>query len=222
MTDRTKYTKITTYEQAFCGILGLKIDDKLKSFIKGLELEGHTEKSISYAIWRTQDKLMQYKYDTRFFSILRNEILKYSWAKSDPRWKDYWNKRNEEEKSKKIADELKKQQAAENRKAGIEKAKITRYKNKYPGFVYFIQGENGGAIKIGYTKNIESRLHTLQTSYPDALKVLCLIPGSTKIETNYHDKFKDIRLNGEWFKPDKEIFDEIEILKEKYPHVVGD
>lgn len=222
MTDRTKYQKITTYYQAFEVVLDMRLNENIYKFLKQLEAEGHTEKSISYSIWRTQNKLIQYKGDPRFFSILRNEILKYSWTKNDPRWDDYWKKRNEQEKVKNIADELKKQQTAENRKAGIEKAKITRYKNKYPGFVYFIQGENGGAIKIGYTKNIESRLHTLQTSYPDALKVLCLIPGSTKIETNYHDKFKDIRLNGEWFKPDKEIFDEIEILKEKYPHVVGD
>jgi hypothetical protein len=219
MTDRTKYTKITTYNQAFEQILGMRFDDKLQTFVKALEKEGHTEKSIAFSIWKTQDKLKQYKGDTRFLSILLNEIRKYSWAKGDTRWNDYWKKHNEEEKAKKITDELKKQQAAENRKIGIEKAKITRYKNKYPGFVYFVQGEFGGGIKIGYSKTPESRLKQLQTSYPDTLKILVLVPGSNKDEKSYHRKFEHIKLNGEWFKPEKELIDEIEILKARYGQV---
>lgn len=222
MTDRTKYQKITTYYQAFEVVLGIRLNAEIYNFLRQLEAEGHTEKSISYSIWRSQDKLIRFKSDSRFFGILKNEILKYSWAKGDPRWDAYWKKRNEEEKAKKIADELKKQQTAENRKAGIEKTKVTRYKNKYPGFVYFIQGENGGAIKIGFSKNPDSRLRELQTSYPDMLKILCLVPGSYKAEKEYHENFKDIRLNGEWFKPTKELLKEIEELKIKYPQQVGD
>lgn len=216
MTDRTKYQKITTYYQAFEVVLDMRLNENIYKFLKQLEAEGHTEKSISYSIWRTQNKLIQYKGDPRFFSILRNEILKYSWTKNDPRWDDYWKKRNEQEKVKNIADELKKQQTAENRKAGIEKAKITRYKNKYPGFVYFVQGEFGGGIKIGFSKTPESRLKQLQTSYPDTLKILVLVPGNNKDEKTYHKKFEHIKLNGEWFKPDKELLDEIENLKTKY------
>lgn len=219
MTDRTQYKKITTYEQAFEQVLGIKFDDKLKVFVKALEKDGHTEKSISYTIWRTQDKLNKFIDDSRFLSILLNEVNKYSWKKNDPRWDTYWKKRNEEEKAKKITDELKKHQAIENRRQGIEKAKITRYKNRYPGFVYFVQGEFGGGIKIGYSKTPESRLKQLQTSYPDTLKILVLVPGNNKDEKTYHRKFEHIKLNGEWFKPEKELLDEIENLKTKHGQI---
>lgn len=208
-----RYTKITTYYQAFEQVLGIRLNEEIYNFLKRLENDGHTEKSISYAIWRTQDKLVKFKGDSRFFGVLKNEILKYSWTKNDPRWDDYWKKRNEEEKAKKLAEELKQKQE----QGKYEKQKET----KHSGFVYFIQGENGGAIKIGYTKNFDGRLKVLQTSYPDILKVLCLIPGSTKTETSYHKKYKDIRLNGEWFKPNEELLKEIEKLKIKYNQQVG-
>lgn len=225
MTDRTKYQKITTYYQAFEVVLDMRLNENIYKFLKQLEAEGHTEKSISYSIWRTQNKLIQYKGDPRFFSILRNEILKYSWTKNDPRWDDYWKKRNEQEKVKSkvktINDYTKEEIEASLAKLGVlkkeDEERKNRYAKKYKGYVYFIQGENGGAIKIGYSKDPESRLKSLQTSYPDILKVLCLIPGTEKIEKKYHKKFENIRLNGEWFKPDETVFQEIETLKAKYP-----
>jgi len=233
MTDRTKYQKITTYYQAFEVVLDMRLNTEIYNFLRQLEAEGHTEKSISYSIWRSQDKLMRFKSDSRFFGILKNEILKYSWAKGDPRWETYWKKRNEEEKIKKkiktINDYTKEEidltlKKVEERKKIDEEKKREKEKRygKHKGFVYFIQGENGGAIKIGYSKDPEVRLKTLQTSYPDILKVLCLIPGNANTETKYHKAFEHLKLNGEWYKPDKEIFDEIEKLKAKYPHVVGD
>src|SRR5574343_1610822 len=92
--------RVTTYKQAFEQVLGMKFDEKLQEFVKKLEEEGHTEKSIAFSIWKTQDKLTQFKGDPRFLGILKNEILKYSWRKGDPRWDDYWKKRNEQEKVK--------------------------------------------------------------------------------------------------------------------------
>jgi uncharacterized protein YutD len=237
MTDRNEQGRITTYEQAFGLVLGLSFDYKLQKFVAGLEKEGHTEKSIAYSIWRTQDILKQYvknhKYNNEFMVVLKKEILKYSWAKGDPRWETYWKKRNEEEKIKKkiktINDYTKEEidltlKKVEERKKIDEEKKREKEKRygKHKGFVYFIQGENGGAIKIGYSKDPEVRLKTLQTSYPDILKVLCLIPGNANTESKYHKAFEHLKLNGEWYKPDKEIFDEIEKLKAKYPHMVGD
>lgn len=220
MTDRTKYQKITTYYQAFEVVLDMRLNTEIYNFLRQLEAEGHTEKSISYSIWRSQDKLIRFKSDSRFFGILKNEILKYSWAKGDPRWETYWKKRNEEEKAKKYADDLKKKYI---RKENVDKKEIKLPENsKYKGYVYFVQGMSGGAIKIGYSTDPEVRLKTLQTSYPDILKVLCLIPGNANTESKYHKAFEHLKLNGEWYKPDKEIFDEIEKLKAKYPHVVGD
>jgi len=214
MTDRTKYQKITTYYQAFEVVLDIRLNAEIYNFLRRLEAEGHTEKSIAYSIWRSQEKLIRFKGDSRFFGILKNEILKYSWAKGDPRWDAYWKKRNEEEKAKKITDELKKN--------NIPKFTGRLPKDSTPkGYIYFVQGEFGGGIKIGYSKAPESRLKQLQTSYPDTLKILVLVPGSNKLEKDYHKEFENIKLNGEWFKPEKELLDVIEKLKVKY-NQVGD
>lgn len=224
MTDRKVYEKIVTYEQAFGLVLGLSFDCKLQNFVAGLEKEGHVEKSIAYSIWRTQDILKQYtnnhKYNNEFIGVLKKEILKFSWAKDDPRWDIYWKKRNEEEKAKKYADDLKKKYI---RKEDVKKEeiKLPKKPNSYKGYVYFVQGMSGGAIKIGYSTDPELRLKNLQTSYPDTLKILCLIPGNEKREKSYHDRFYKYRLNGEWFTPDKFILDVIEQLKVKY-NQVGD
>lgn len=208
--------RITTYKQAFEDVLGIKFTDRWEQFVKRLEQDGHTEKSIAFSIWKTQDKLLRFKDDSRFLSILKNEILKYSWPKGDPRWDIYWKKKNEEEKAKKIAEEIRQQQIAENRRLGVEKSKITRYKKKYKGFVYFIQGECGGGIKIGFSKKPEERLKQLQTGYPDTLKILCLVPGNEQTERIFHKQFDAFRLNGEWYKPNNVLLDSINELNAKY------
>lgn len=210
------YRKITTYKDAFEVVLGMEIDSKILGLLKALERDGHSEKSIAYSIWRTQEKLLRFRHDSRFLGILRNEILKYSWPSGDPRWTTYWKKRNEEERAKKISEKIRQQQIAENRRLGVEKAKETRRRKKYKGFVYFVQGECGGAIKIGFSQNPDSRLKQLQTGYPDTLKILCLVPGNEKTEKKIQNKFVDTRLNGEWFKPTTELLNEIEKLKAEY------
>lgn len=208
--------RITTYKQAFEEVLGMKFDKTLQTFVRNLEKQGHAEKSISYSIWKSQEKLLKFKDDTRFIGILYNEILKYSWPKGDPRWDSYWKKKNEEEKTKRISEELKQKQIAENRKLGAQKAKETKYNKRYKGFIYFIQGEFGGAIKVGFSKNPEERLKQLQTGYPDTLQRLLLVAGNEQDERNFHKEFEKFRLNGEWFKPDKFVLDKINELKEKY------
>jgi len=192
--------RIATYVNAFEGVLGIKFDSKWKEFVTELEKEGHKEKSIAYAIWRSQDKLNSFKGDRRFLSILKNEICKWSWSRDDPRWKEY-NKRKAE-----LA-------AAATTQYELEQKEAAEHERLKRGYVYFIQGESGGAIKIGHSKDPELRLKTLQTGYPDTLKILLIIPGSEKMEEKLHEKFNDIRLNGEWFKPDIKLLNAINILK---------
>lgn len=73
--------KIAKYAEAF-DIIGVSMGDKVKNFIKALEAEGYYEKSICYAIWRGQEKIMQYKGDPRFLSVLQNEVRKYGFKRS--------------------------------------------------------------------------------------------------------------------------------------------
>lgn len=205
MTNRRNY-KITTYQQAFEEVLGITFDERLQKFVSNLEKDGHTEKSISFAIWRTKETLLEQipNFDSEicffgFLEILRHEICKYSWTKNDPRWDEY------------------------KRKKTVE-VKVNEYVQKLKAydFVYFMQGENGGSIRIGYSINPANTLKSLEKSYPDKIKILLVIPENNDKSEELRAKFEKFRLKGGWFKPDKEIFDEIEKLKSKYPHVVGD
>jgi hypothetical protein len=67
--------KIEKYQDAF-DLIFVPYNDKAKSYIKQLENEGYKEKNICYAIWKSQDKLLQYKNDDRFWGILVNEVRK--------------------------------------------------------------------------------------------------------------------------------------------------
>lgn len=198
MTNRRNH-RITTYKQAFEEVLGIEFDEKLKKFVSELEGDGHTEKSIAFSIWRTKDTLLNHIKEDYFLRMLKNEILKYSWSKDDTRWKEYSKAKNIEEKINEFVNN-----------------------SEMLGFMYFIQGENGGSIRIGYTVNPIFTLKALQKGYPDKLKILLVIPESCEKAIQLQNKFEHLKLKGGWYKPDKEIFDEIEKLKSKYPHVVGD
>lgn len=69
--------------------------------------------------------------------------------------------------------------------------------------IYFIKQDN--YVKIGYTNRFKKRLSQLQTSSPVKLEVIGLIKGEKCDEKNYHDAFKHICSNGEWFFYNDEI-----------------
>jgi len=75
------------------------------------------------------------------------------------------------------------------------------------GYVYFIQSEKGGPIKIGFSEKPESRLNNLQTSHPDKLIILGCIKGDQSMERELHKRFSKyrIRQDGEWFNPGLEL-----------------
>lgn len=190
--------RIEKYEEAF-NLIGVPLDDNAKKRLKTLEKEGHTEKSVCFAIWKSQEKLSAFRYDDRFWNIFINEVNKWSWGKDDPRWQDYWKRKKEVARTEKLHKEIQKEY----------RLKKEANPKKYKGFVYFIQGECGGAIKIGYSKNVTQRLKELQTGYPDILKVIKIIPGNEAREALIHEELAGYRLNGEWFRPDKFVLDKI-------------
>jgi hypothetical protein len=66
--------------------------------------------------------------------------------------------------------------------------------------VYFIQGVQGGPIKIGYTRSPgSSRLSMLQTGNPHELRVTREIAGDRDLERFLHNRFAHCRVIGEWF-----------------------
>ena len=82
--------------------------------------------------------------------------------------------------------------------------------NDSNGCTYFIQAKSGGDIKIGYTSKSDpiQRLRGIQTGNPKKLQIVGILRGNR--EAQLHAKFDDIRLEGEWFKPEQALVDFIE------------
>lgn len=81
-----------------------------------------------------------------------------------------------------------------------------------PTFVYFVQaGGDGGAIKIGYTNDVEKRLGTLRTGNHLPLRLLAALEhlSASTVEAGLHRAFSDLRMEGEWFRCDDRILDAI-------------
>lgn len=68
-------------------------------------------------------------------------------------------------------------------------------------FVYFVQQETGGPIKIGLTDNPSRRFNQLQRSSPNPLKMLGVCKGGIAAERRLHRLFDEDRLHAEWFNP---------------------
>lgn len=83
--------------------------------------------------------------------------------------------------------------------------------------VYFIQGEDGGPIKIGRTDDLAKRIVGLETSRPDRLVTLGTFPGTLRDESEIHQRFADIRERGEWFQATPEL---LAFIKEKTGNAV--
>lgn len=212
--------RVITYQDAF-DFIGVRINDNIKKILLRLSGEGRSERSIAYSIWREHETIMKFRGDSRFYSVLENSIRKWSWSRDDPRWKEHNEKKEQEEKAKqyKSKDEALDKLTAELNKNAISAMKVAQVTKKapragYPGFIYFIQGKSGGAVKIGYTKDVFSRLKALQTGYPDTLIIRCCIPGSPDTESGYHEMFKEERLKGEWFTPSERLMKKIDALIE--------
>lgn len=75
-------------------------------------------------------------------------------------------------------------------------------------YLYFIQGELTGLIKIGKTEsNPADRMRSFQTGSPDRLLLLKSIcyPKVQNYEKEVHDRFAHLRIHGEWFRPDDDL-----------------
>lgn len=78
---------------------------------------------------------------------------------------------------------------------------------RHDSYVYLIINRGTGALKIGQSKNPEMRVKSLQTGNDSMLILVCYIPGSKRVEKEIHKAFGHLVINGEWFKPDQEIFE---------------
>lgn len=90
-------------------------------------------------------------------------------------------------------------------------------KNRPTPVTYFIQGIDGGPVKIGRSKSggVEARLKSLQTGSPCRLVVRRVIDGDH--EWQLHQRFQHLRLWGEWFAVDAELAEVAAALKVAAP-----
>lgn len=73
-------------------------------------------------------------------------------------------------------------------------------------WVYVIHAPEVRRVKIGYTTDPAQRLATLRTGSPVRLQIVKLIRGDKNEEARLHFRFRDKRLDGEWF--DDSILDD--------------
>ncbi len=75
-----------------------------------------------------------------------------------------------------------------------------RHSKNTDGWIYFVRADE--FVKIGFAKEVRSRLPRLQTSSPVKLQLLMAIEGKASLERDFHRKFAALRAHGEWFKLD--------------------
>ncbi len=77
---------------------------------------------------------------------------------------------------------------------------------KSTGWVYFIQAESIGLIKIGWTASRPLiRLSMLAVGSPVNLTLLGVSPGNPDLERQTHGRFRADRERGEWFRPSEAL-----------------
>ncbi len=70
--------------------------------------------------------------------------------------------------------------------------------------VYFLERDTG-LVKIGRTNHFISRYKQLCFKYKQHLKILGIVSEEDFAECDLHRLFKDMRVQGEWFFPNKHI-----------------
>lgn len=73
------------------------------------------------------------------------------------------------------------------------------------GYVYAI--ECAGRIKLGFSEDPERRFNKVASDAPFPCELLAYWPGSKADEMDVQDKFRAVRVHGEWFAATTELLD---------------
>jgi hypothetical protein len=76
--------------------------------------------------------------------------------------------------------------------------------------VYVLYNARAHCAKIGHSTKIRNRLSEVQTSSPDRLELLLLLPGGRPAEQALHNRFARLHRRGEWFDVTWEFIDWLE------------
>jgi hypothetical protein len=75
--------------------------------------------------------------------------------------------------------------------------------------IYFLQNETNYAVKIGFARDVKSRIRGLRTASPDRLRLVGAIPGERADEHRLHLELARFRGVGEWFRPEPELIEAV-------------
>jgi hypothetical protein len=81
---------------------------------------------------------------------------------------------------------------------------------KQKSWVYF--AVRADTVKIGVSVQPDKRLRTLERANGVRFDRTVVVPGTRTLEQQYHRRFAEHRLEGEWFKLDREIVTEMNRL----------
>ena len=85
-------------------------------------------------------------------------------------------------------------------------------------YVYFLRAVSGeGAIKIGSSSDVESRLRLYMMWANVPLDVILTIPGGIELERNIQNCFADCHSHCEWFHPEARLLAAIDAMKAGVP-----
>lgn len=108
---------------------------------------------------------------------------------------------------------LVKEWIAANQLRFLEKA---RDQDMWPGrvsVVYFAQERSSGAIKIGTSTQVDKRIRTLEKMWRSEIALVATVAGAFRVEAWMHDRFKELHIGHEWFRPEPELLNYIEELR---------
>ncbi|MFX1453815.1 MAG: GIY-YIG nuclease family protein [Promethearchaeota archaeon] len=78
------------------------------------------------------------------------------------------------------------------------------------GIIYFAEAKALNLIKIIYAENIKKKLETLNHKSPTEIILIKAIKGDQSKEREIQEKFRDIRVKGDWFQYNEDLIDFIE------------
>jgi transcriptional regulator with XRE-family HTH domain len=80
-------------------------------------------------------------------------------------------------------------------------------------WIYFIQRGNGdGPVKIGISKDPQTRAKDIQIACAEPVKILLLLSLDEGLtEREIHSMFEHLRIRGEWFNPGQDLLEWISV-----------
>lgn len=76
--------------------------------------------------------------------------------------------------------------------------------------IYYIIDLDGMLVKIGFTTDLRSRMHVIQSSTPNRLVLIATHWGELEDERSIHEQWQHLRVRGEWFRLTPELLAFIE------------